>query len=101
MNDSLRILKLITTEELVGEVEEEKESSIRIKNPCLLSIGMSSTGKASLQMTPYLLFSEQKVVEFKKEHVLCNVSVATEIQNKYNEIYGTGIVVAKNQSIIV
>jgi hypothetical protein len=97
--DNLKILKLVTGEEVVGEIKDESVNSIRIENPCVLGIGMAPTGKATLQMQPMLLFSEQKVVELKKEHILYSVSVATEIKNKYNEIYGSGIVVAKSSII--
>ena len=97
--DKLLILKLVTGEEVVGEVTEEKENSLRMENPCVLGIAMTQSGKASLQIQPMLLFSEQRVVEFKTNHILYNVSVATEIKNKYNEIYGSGIVVAKSSLI--
>jgi hypothetical protein len=98
---NLRILKLTTTEEIVGDIVEETSEKYRIENPCILGIAMGPNGKASLQMQPMLLFSDQKVVELKNSHVLYNVSVAIEIKNKYNEIYGSGIVVPPQQSIII
>lgn len=98
--DKLRIIKLTSGEEVVGEIEDSTES-IRIENPCVLGIGMSQSGKPSLQMQPMLLFSEQKVVEIKKTHVMYDVSVAPEIKNKYNEIYGSGIVLPKKSPILV
>jgi len=98
---NLRILKLTTGEEIVGDLVEETPEKYRMENPCVLGIAMASNGKASLQMQPMLLFSEQKVVELKNSHVLYNVTVAHEIKNKYNEVYGSGIVVPPQQSIIV
>jgi hypothetical protein len=44
---NLRILKLVTGEEVVGEVAEEKENSLRMENPCVLGIAMTESGKAS------------------------------------------------------
>jgi hypothetical protein len=99
--DELRILKMITGEEVVGEIKETTSDIVRIENPCVLGIAMSQAGKATLQMQPMLIFSEQKVVELKQSHILYTVSVAIEIKNKYNEIYGSGIVVPKQSSIIV
>lgn len=90
----------MTTEEIVGDIVEETSDKYRIENPCILGIAMGPNGKASLQMQPMLLFSEQKVVEIKPDHVIYNVSVAQEIKNKYNEIYGSGIVLPKTQGII-
>jgi len=101
MQGKLRILKLITGEEIVGNITERGGGLISIENPCLLGIAMGPNGKASLQMQPMLIFSEQKVVELQLNHVIYNVSVAQEIQNRYNEIYGSGIVMPKKQSIII
>lgn len=94
--DELRILKLVTSEEIVGVIRQSDADHVRIENPCILGIAMTQSGKATLQMQPMLLFSEQKVVELKQSHILYSVSVATEIKNKYNEIYGSGIVVPKS-----
>ena len=101
MKNDLRILKLITGEEIVGNITERGGGLISIENPCLLGIAMGPNGKASLQMQPMLIFSEQKVVELQLNHVIYNISVAQEIQNRYNEIYGSGIVMPKKQSIII
>ena len=85
----------------ISKLNPSTNPMIVIENPCILGIAMGPNGKASLQMQPMLLFSDQKVVEIKPEHVLYNVSVAIEIKNKYNEIYGSGIVVPPQQSIII
>ena len=97
---NLRILKLSTGEEIVGDIVEETADKYRMENPCVLAIGMNQAGKAALQMQPLLIFSEQKVVEFNPNHVIYDVSVAQEIKNKYNEIYGSGIVVPPQSKII-
>jgi len=99
MDDKLRIIRLTSGEEILGEIEEQNNDTLRMKNPCVLGIAMGPNGKPSLQMQPLLLFSDQKVVTFKNQHVLYDVSVATELRNKYNEIYGSGIVVAKSPLI--
>ena len=100
MQNNLRILKLITGEEIVGNITERISGLISIENPCLLAIAMGPNGKASLQMQPLLIFSQQKVVEFNPNHIIYNVTVAQEIKNKYNEIYGSGIVLPPSQGII-
>jgi hypothetical protein len=100
MLDELRILKLTTSEEIVGKIVEFSGLSLTIENPCVLAIGVNSQGKASLQMQPMLIFSEQKKVEINRGSIIYNVTVAPEIENKYNEIYGSGIVLPKKQGII-
>jgi len=100
MQGELRILKLATGEEIVGNVVEKNGIAYRIENPCVLGIMMGPNGKANLQMQPMLIFSEQKVVELNRSFIVYDVTVAIEIQNKYNEIYGSGIVLPKTQGII-
>ncbi len=97
----LRIVKLSTGEEIVGNIVEKLGNVYRIEHPCLLGIAMGPNGKANLQMQPMLIFSDQKVVEINRDHIIYDVSVAIEIKNKYNEIYGTGIVVPPQQKIII
>jgi hypothetical protein len=96
---ALRILRLLTGEEIVGDIVNEDANHYTIENPCTLGIAMTHSGKPALNMQPMLLFSEQKVVKINRQHVMFDVSVAIEIQNKYNEIYGSGIVVAKGKLI--
>ena len=98
---NLRILKLTTGEELVGDIVEETPEKYRVENPCVLGIAMGPNGKASLQMQPMLIFSEQKKVDINRANVIYDVTVAPEIENKYNEIYGSGIVLPKKQGIII
>lgn len=95
----LRILKLISGEEVVGEITAETSDTTTIQNPCTLGIMQSQTGPR-LNMMPMLLFSEQKNVKLQKSHILYTVTVAQEIENKYNEIYGAGIILPKPSAII-
>ena len=101
MQGDLRILKLSTGEEIVGNITERTGIAISIENPCLLGIAMGPNGKANLQMQPMLIFSEQKKVDINRANVIYDVTVAPEIENKYNEIYGSGIVLPKKQGIII
>ena len=96
----LRILKLISGEEVVGEITADTSDSVTIKNPCTLGIMQTQTGQPRLNMMPMLLFSEQEKVQLQRAHILYAVSVAQEIENKYNEIYGSGIVLPKPSAII-
>ncbi|NDG33225.1 hypothetical protein EB118_24540 [bacterium] len=96
---TLRILRLLTGEEVVGDITNEDANHYTIENPCSLGLAMTQSGKPALNMQPMLIFSEQKVVKINRQHVMFDVSVAIEIQNKYNEIYGSGIVVAKGKLI--
>jgi len=97
---NLRLIRLITGEDVVGDLTIEGDN-YRIENPVVLGLAMAPNGKANLQIQPMLIFSEQKVISVKNSHVLYDVTVATEIKNRYNEVYGSGIVVPPKQSLII
>lgn len=96
---ALRIIRLLTGEEIVGDITNEDANHYTIENPCSLGLGMGPNGKPALNMQPMMLFSDQRVVKINRQHVMFDVSVAIEIQNKYNEIFGSGIVVAQKAII--
>jgi hypothetical protein len=51
-------------------------------------------------MQPMLMFSEDKSVKISRDFIIYIAGVDINIQNKYNEIFGAGIVVAKNNLIV-
>jgi len=96
---TLRILRLLTGEEILGDILEETDTHYKVKNPCSIGLAMGESGKPALNMQPMLMLADQKVVSIKKDHVTFDVSVAIEIKSKYNEFFGSGIVLAKKSII--
>jgi hypothetical protein len=95
----IKLFRLITGEEVLGEILDSSSTEHKIKNPCVIMIGAGPDGKPSLNMQPWLLFSTEKEVTLKDSHVLFVTSVDIKIENKYNEIFGSGIVIAQQPII--
>lgn len=95
----IKLFRLISGEEILGEILQSSTGTHRIKNPCVIVIGAGPDGKPSLNMQPWLLFSTEKEVTLKDKHVLFVTGVDIKIENKYNEIFGSGIVIAKQPII--
>jgi hypothetical protein len=91
----IKLFRLITGEEVVGECVESSSNSYRIKNPCAIGISMGASGTPTLNMHPWLIFSTEKEVTIKDSHVIFVSDVDIKIQNKYNEIFGSGIIIAQ------
>lgn len=91
----IKLFRLISGEEILGEIQDSSSGTHRIKNPCVIMIGAGPDGKPSLNMQPWLLFSTEKEVTLKDAHVLFVTGVDIKIENKYNEIFGSGIVIAQ------
>ena len=94
---NVRLFRLISGEEIVGEESETQPGMARreIKNPCLIGLVPTQTGQVTLNMQPLLLFSDTKTIKIKEEHIMYDTGVDIKILNKYNEIFGSGIVIAQ------
>ncbi len=88
----VKIIKLVTAEELIGEVIENKKD-ITIKQPCAIAIipTQSSLGQHSMGLIPYAGYTKDHSINISNDKVVWSAEPATELYNKYNEIFGSGI----------
>lgn len=97
---NIKLFHLTTGEEIVGDLQESVDETYTIKNPCAIGIVPTHTGQVTLNMQPWLLFSDTKSVTIKDSHVLFTTGVDIKILNKYNEIFGSGIVIAQQSPVV-
>ena len=95
-------LKLITGEEVLGEIESESETEFVLENLVGISIIRGQDGSPNVGFTPFPLHSEQKkgntLALAKKNVVYCYVP-AEDFINNYNSIFGSGIVLPTKKLI--
>jgi hypothetical protein len=99
----IKILKLITGEEVLGEVESESETEIVICNPVGIAIVRGKDGQPNVGFASFPLHSEQKkdeTIAFSKKNVVYCYVPAEDFINNYNQIFGAGIVLPSKQLIV-
>lgn len=97
---AIKLFRLVTGEEIIGQCDDASDSkTFKIENPCILAIAMGQNGQPALNMQPWTLFSDEKYITIKDDHVIFTTGVDIKIQNKYNEIFGSGIVIAQPKII--
>jgi hypothetical protein len=97
--EEVKVVKLVTGEELVVEITEENKSSITFKNPVASVLQRSQqTGGAALGFMPWMHAANGPFV-IEKSKIICVAEVAEEVKNGYNQIFGAGIVVPPKQLI--
>jgi hypothetical protein len=99
----IKILKLITGEEVLGEVESESETEIVICNPVGIAIVRGKDGQPNVGFAPFPIHSEQKkeqTIAFSKKNVVYSYVPAEDFINNYNQIFGAGIVLPNKQLIV-
>lgn len=89
---TIKIMRTVAGEEIIGEVISETETTLRIKNPCQIGLIVNDRGQPSINMQRLLAFSPEPEVDIRQQCLLYVTTVDTKIEMKYNEIFGNIIV---------
>lgn len=90
----LRLITFKTNHTLIGDVIEEK-NHLRIKQPVQVIVQPSKDGPM-MGFAPFLEFCEEfkTGVVLHYEDILCMTHPIVELQNQYNQYFGSGIQIA-------
>ena len=96
-------LKLITGEDVLGELESRDEDSLVIVNPVGVAVVRGKDGQPNVGFTPFPIHGEQKTgttIAFAKKNIVYSYTPAEDFISNYNQIFGSGIVVPPTKQII-
>ena len=91
----IKVLKLITGEEIITQFKSEDENNIVIVEP--QKFIMSQEGVGSMPLMP---MSKDKEYSISKNHVVLISEPDDDIKNVYNSKFGSGVVIPNSSSII-
>ena len=90
---NVKIIKLVSSEELIGDWNEETKTII---NPVV----MVPIAKAHLAFQPWIPYAEEEeAMTFKEQHIVVVVTPDTKLQNEYSRVYGSGLLVPEEKII--
>jgi hypothetical protein len=96
-------LKLITGEEVLGEIESQSETEFVLCNPVGIAVVRGPDGKPNVGFAPFPIHAEQKTgstIALAKKNVVYSYVPAEDFINNYNQIFGSGIVLPNKQLIV-
>ena len=98
--ENLKIIRMLTGEELIAEVLDDAYETIKVKNALRIVVMPSKTDPSAptVGLAPYLQFSEDKELTLNKNCVITTASPITEFVNQYNAAFG-GLVVPNSKII--
>ena len=82
---NIKVIKLITAEELIGEWNQEKNS---ITNPVV----MIPVSKDQVGFQPWVPLAKEEEIVLKEQHIMVVLTPDTKLQNEYNRVFGSGLV---------
>ena len=96
-------LKLITGEDLLGEIESESETEFVLVNPVGIAVVRGKDGQPSVGFAPFPIHAAQKIgatVALAKKNVVYSYVPAEDFITNYSSIFGSGIVLPPTKQLI-
>lgn len=89
---NIKIVRIVSGEELIGDWNDETKT---ITQPVV----MVPLGKDQLGFQPWIPYSEDENITFKEQHIVVVLTPDTKLQNEYNRVFGSGLLVPEEKII--
>ena len=95
---NVKLIRIITGEEVVAELLEETASYIKVQNGLVVLPTAQSVGFAPWAT---VISKENPEIIVQKTHVVYLAEVQEDVAKKYNEMYGSKLVTPSSKKLIV
>jgi hypothetical protein len=89
---NIKVIKLTTSEELIGEWDQEKNT---ITNPVV----MIPVSKDQVGFQPWVPLAKEEEIILKAEHIMVVLTPDSKLQNEYNRVYGSGLIMPNEELV--
>ena len=89
---NIKIVRIVSGEELIGEWNEKTNT---ITSPVV----MVPVAKDQLGFQPWIPYSEEEEMTFKEQHIVVVLTPDNKLQNEYNRVFGSGLLVPEEKII--
>ncbi|MBT4697198.1 MAG: hypothetical protein HN982_03815 [Candidatus Marinimicrobia bacterium] len=88
MTNDVKVLKLITGEEVIARITKEENSLITLEKPMTLQMMSpnTSTGQMGFAMVPWLVAAKNEKIAISTEHILVTDDASDQTGKNYLQI---------------
>jgi hypothetical protein len=99
--ENLKIIRLLSGEEIMAEVVTDSGTALSVKNAIRIVVMPNSADPKAptVGLAPFMQFSEDKELTLNKNCVITTATPMKEFVNQYNTVFG-GIVVPDSKLIV-
>ena len=90
---SVVVFKMISGEELIGEVFNDSESYVALKKPAQIMVQQNAQGQMGVGLAPYMPYVEGNVRLYRNA-IASEGDPVAQMKNEYNRLFGVGIQIA-------
>jgi hypothetical protein len=89
----IKILQLVTAQEIIGEVTEQ-DNAYSVKDPATIHLVPQGQGSSfGVGLIPFMPYVNGAVI-INKDKVVIEAEPTVEMRNNYNKMFGSGIQIA-------
>jgi hypothetical protein len=96
---NVKLFRIITGEEVVAELLEENDTTVKVQNG--LVVLPTSSGTVGFAPWATVIDRENPKIEVSRNHIVYIAEVDESIKNKYNEVYGSKLVTPDKKKLIL
>lgn len=92
------VIRLLTGEELLGKKVSEDDDCITLENIVIVhqAPSQNNADSATIYLYPFAQLSTSKTISIRKSVMICMYEPIVELLNKYNSLFGSGIILPKS-----
>ena len=94
----VRLIRIVTGEEVIAEVVEENASTVTVRNGLVVIPQAQNIGFAPWSA---VVSREKPELEVSRTHIVYVAEVEHNIKEKYNSIYGSNLVTPEPKGLIL
>jgi|TARA_A100001035_G_C27597170_1_gene414759 hypothetical protein len=94
----VKLLRIVTGEEVIAELVSEDENTITVKNGLVVLPSGNSYGFAPWAT---VIDSDNPEITMVRNHIVYIAEVASSVKKKYNDLYGSKLITPDEKKIIV
>jgi hypothetical protein len=94
---TLKLITFKTNQTILGQIDCTDDEKVIIKKPVQVIVQPSKEGPM-IGFAPFLEYSQEFVtgIKFPSDTILCITTPVTELENQYNQVFGSGIQIASS-----
>ena len=90
---TLKCIRLVNGEDIIGELDNETDDTITIINAGSVALVPTQNG-VGMSIYPFAPYAEESNFTFKKQHIVTTFEPGKDLRNNYSKVFGSGIQIA-------
>ena len=91
----IKITKINSGEEIIGDVKTNNDGSVQINEPCVIQVVPSrqDPNQPMIALLPYAVYTKHHRVTLSAKDIVWQEEAVDELYNQYSSAFGSGLMI--------